>query len=109
MDIITSFHTHFSDFLHQLDNYHMIQGGIIALFFGVAVGSIPGLIIVPALAAIVYIAADAVLLPLLHHGHIVMPVFDKALLQQGVTLYVAFLIAIIVVFAVKKLILSIRG
>jgi hypothetical protein len=109
MDIITSFHTHFIDFLHHLDHYHMIQGAIIALFFGVVVGSLPGLIIVPVLAAIVYIAADAVIPPLMNHGHIVMPVFDKALLQEGVTLYVAFLVAIVVVFAVKKLILSIRG
>ncbi len=109
MDIITSFPAHLTAFLHGLDHYHMIQGGIIALFFGVAVGSIAGVIIVPAIAAIVYIAADAVIPPLMHHTAIVMPVFNKALLQEGVTLYVAFLVAIVVVFVIKKVILSIRG
>jgi len=109
MDFITSLPAHVTDFVHHLDHYHMIQGAIIALFFGVAVGSIPGVIIVPLIAAIVYIAADAVIPPLLHHTPIVMPAFDKALLHEGITLYIVFLVAIVVVFAIKKLILSIRG
>jgi len=111
MHFILSLPAHLGDFVKSLshDHYHLIQAAIIALFFGVAVGSIPGLIIVPAIAAIVYIAADAVIPPLMHHTAIVVPAFDKALLEQAITLYVAFLVAILVIFGIKKLILSIRG
>ncbi len=107
MDIITEFPKHFCDFVHYLNTIQLIQGGVIALFFGVATGTIVGLFVAPILAAVVYLAADAVIPPLLNHTPFIMPVFDKALLQEAVTLYVAFLAVIIVVFLVKKAILAI--
>jgi hypothetical protein len=109
MDIITGFPAYFKDFLHHLDHFHMIQGAVIALFFGVATASIAGVIIVPIIAALVYIAADAVIPPLMNHTTIMMPTFDTALLKEGIALYVAFLLAIAIVFAIKKVVLSIRG
>ena len=105
MDVITTFPTYFVAGLHQIDP---IYGVIIALFFGVATATVVGVIVSPILAAIVYIAAKAIIPPLIHHTALVMPTFDKVLLKEGLVLYVAFLIAVAVVFAVKKLILSMR-
>jgi len=107
MDIISSFPTYFFDFAHHLDLYHHIQLGVIALFFGIATATIIGVFVVPVIAALVYIAADTVIPPLMHHTTIVMPVFDKALLKEGIALYVGFLLAIAVVFVIKKAILAI--
>jgi hypothetical protein len=106
MDIITDFPKHFVDFVHHLSTLQLIIGGVIALFFGVATGTIIGLFVAPILAAVLYIAADAVIPPLLHHTSLVMPAFDKALLHEAVTLYFAFLVAIAVVFVIKKVILA---
>ena len=105
MDVITTFPTYFVAGLHQIDP---IYGVIIALFFGIATATVVGVIISPILAAIVYIAAKAIIPPLIHHAALVMPAFDKALVKEGLVLYVAFLVAIAVVFAVKKAILSLR-
>jgi hypothetical protein len=44
----------------------------------------------------------------MNHTTIMMPTFDTALLKEGIALYVAFLLAIAIVFAIKKVILSIR-
>ena len=109
MDIITGLPGYLTGFIHHLDHYHMIQAGVIALFFGIAAASIVGVIVVPVIAAIVYIAADTLIPPLLHHATIVMPAFDKALLQEGVALYVFFLVAVAIIFAIKKAILSVTG
>ena len=107
MDIFTDFPKHFVDFVHHLNTIQMIEGGVIALFFGAATGTIIGLFVAPILAAVVYIAAEAVIPPLLHHASIAMPAFDKALLQEAITLYIVFLVAIVVVFAIKKAILAV--
>jgi hypothetical protein len=107
MDIFTDFPKHFVDFVHHLNTIQMIEGGVIALFFGAATGTIIGLFVAPILAAAVYIAAEAVIPPLLHHASFVMPAFDKALLQEAITLYVLFLLAIAVVFVIKKIILAV--
>ena len=105
MEIITTFPTYFVAGLHQIDP---IYGVIIALFFGVATATVVGVIVSPILAAIVYIAAKAIIPPLIHHTALVMPTFDKALLKEGLVLYVAFLVAIAVVFALKKIVMSLR-
>jgi hypothetical protein len=107
MDIITELPKHISDFVHHLSTLQMIMGGVIALFFGVATGTIIGVFVSPILAAVLYIAADAAIPPLLHHTPLVMPVFDKALLHEAIYLYVAFLVVIVVVFAIKKAILAV--
>jgi len=45
----------------------------------------------------------------MHHTSFVMPAFDKAMLNEAVILYVALFVAILVIFAVKKIILKITG
>jgi hypothetical protein len=108
MDVITSFHAYFREFLHGMDHYHLIQAAIIALFFGMATASITGLFIVPIVAALVYIGADTIIPPLMHHTPIVMPAMNAALLKEGIALYIIMLIAMAVVFTIKKVILNIR-
>ena len=107
MDIITEFPKHLSDFIHHLSTIQMITGGVIALLLGVATGTIVGVLVAPILAAALYIAADTVIPPLLHHTSFVIPAFDKAMLKEAVLLYVAFLVVIVVVFAIKKAILAV--
>ena len=107
MDIFTHFHTNFMAFVHHLSTLQWIVVGVIALFFGVATGTVMGLFLAPVLGAIVYIAADNVIPPLMHHTSFVMPAFDKAMLNEAVMLYVAFFVAILVIFAVKKIILAV--
>jgi hypothetical protein len=43
----------------------------------------------------------------MHHTSLAMPHFDKALLQEAITLYFVFLVAIVVVFVIKKAILAV--
>jgi hypothetical protein len=107
MDIITDFPKHLCDFVHHLSTLQLIMGGVIALVIGVATGTIIGLFVAPIIAAVAYIAADAVIPPLLHHTPLVMPAFDKALLHEAITLYVAFFVVIVVVFVIKKAILAV--
>jgi hypothetical protein len=107
MDIITEFPKHLCDFVHHLNTIQMITGGVIALFFGVATGTVIGVFVAPILAAAVYIAADAMIPPLMNHTPLVMPAFDKAMLHEAIILYVAFLAVIIVVFVIKKAILAV--
>lgn len=109
MDIITHLQTNFLDFVHHLSTVQWIVVGIIALFFGMATGSAVGLFLAPLLGAIVYIAADHVIPPLMHHTSFVMPAFDKAMLHEAIFLYILFFVTILVIFAVKKIVLKITG
>jgi len=110
MDVITSFPTYFMDYVHTVMAMpNCIYAGVIALFFGIVTARAPGVVFVPVVAAVVYIAALAVIPPLLAHADIVAPVFDKALLEKGIALYVIFLVADTVVFAIKKAIMAIFG
>ncbi|MGC9953677.1 MAG: hypothetical protein ABSD21_05325 [Rhizomicrobium sp.] len=107
MELITDFPKYLVDFVQHLDMLHMVIGGVIALLLGVATGTIVGLFVTPVLASVVYIAVDAVL-PMLHRAAPVMPAFDKALLHEAITLYVAFFVVILVVFLIKKTILAVN-
>jgi hypothetical protein len=110
MDIVTSFPTYYMDFVHGLmvaPNY--IYVGVIALFFGVVAVRLPGVLFLPVLAAIVYVAAQIVIPAVVHHTAIVTPVFDLALAKKLVALYIVFLIVDTVVFAIKKAVLAVIG
>lgn len=110
MDIVTSFPAFFCGYVHGLLVMpNIIYAGVIALLFGLATARFPGVIIMPVLAAIAYVAAQAVIPPLLHHGDIVMPAFDLALVKQLVALYVVFLVVDTVIFGIKKAVLAIIG
>lgn len=106
MDVITSFPSYFQT---DAQSISLLYAGIIALFFGLANASVAGLFVVSAFAAVVYIAAQAVVPPLISHTPIVMPVLDKVLLEQGLVLYVVFFAAILVVYIAKKSVLGIIG
>jgi hypothetical protein len=110
MDVITSFPAYFFDYLHTVVAMpNIIYAGVIALLFGIMTARTPGVIFSPVIAAIVYIAALAVIPPLLAHTGIVAPAFDKALLEKGIALYVIFLVADTVVFGIKKAVMAIFG
>jgi hypothetical protein len=53
---------------------------------------------------VVYVAALLVVPALLNGGSIAMPVLDKALAEKLIAFFVVFLVADLVVFAIKKLV-----
>ena len=101
MDVITNFPTYFVENLHSI-NY--LYAGIVAVVFGILAGRAFGIIVWPVIASAVYLAAVMYVPVLLNGGEFVMPVFDKALLEQFIAFYVIFLVADTVVVIIKKLI-----
>jgi hypothetical protein len=106
MDVFTTLPSHF---MADAQSINLIYAGVIALFFGIANAGLAGLFVVPAIAAIVYIAAQAVIPPLVNHAPIVVPAIDKVLLGHGLVLYAVFFVAILVVFGVKRGIQAVIG
>lgn len=110
MDIVTSFPGYFCDYVHGLLAMpNIVYVGVIALFFGIATVRFMGVIFIPVIATIVYLAAQAVIPSLLAHADIVVPAFDLKLAKEAVALYVVFLVVDTVVFAVKKAVLAVVG
>ncbi len=101
MDVFTNFPTYLVADLHSI-NY--LYAGIVAVIFGLLARRALGIILLPVLAAVVYIAALIVVPALLNGGSIAMPVLDKVLVEKLIAFYVVFLVADTVVFAIKKLI-----
>ena len=88
--------------IEHLRGIDLVYAGVIFLFFGLMTERAVGVIVVPLIAAAVYIAAQSTIAPLLHHGAIAAPEFDRAMLEQIVALYIFFLVADTAVYAVKK-------
>ncbi len=110
MDIVTSYPAYFVAYVHSLIAIpNCIYAGVIALFFGIVTARLAGVFFVPVVATIVYLAAHAVIPPVLHHAEIVVPAFDLALAKQAVALYAVFLVVDTVVFGIKKAVLAIIG
>jgi len=86
-----------------------IQGLVIGILFGLLANSFGAVFVAPLLAAIAYVAVDAMIPMVTAHKPFVMPVFDTAFLHAFVSLYIAFLVIVAVVFAIKSVISSIRG
>jgi len=109
MDVLAGFPAHFLSFVKSLNLTQLIEVGVIALFFGMAAPGVISVIFLPVVATIVYLAVDAVVPVVSQNAALVVPAFDHALLVKSLSLYALFLIAVIVVFAVKKIILGLRG
>jgi hypothetical protein len=109
MHILTAFPGYFLGYVKGLGLSQLIEVGVIALFFGMAAPGVASVIFLPIVAVIVYLAVDAVVPVVLHNAPLVVPAFDNALLEKAVALYVLLLAACIVVFAIKKIVLGIRG
>jgi hypothetical protein len=108
MEIVTSFPAYFVGFVHTLPVFPtVIYVGVIALFFGIVTARLPGILFIPVIAAVVYIAAQQVVPALLHHSEIALPVFDLAIAKLAVALYIVFLVLDTIVFGIKKAILAI--
>jgi hypothetical protein len=91
-----------SVFLGDLRGIDPVYAGVIALFFGLLTTRMLGIIMLPAAAAAVYIAAQTILPPVFGHAAIVLPEFDREMLQQLITLYFVFLVADTTVFVIKS-------
>jgi len=101
MDVINNFPTYFVENLHSI-NY--LYAAIVAVVFGLLARRIAGIILLPVIASVVYIAAVMYVPSLLNGGAIAMPALDKVLLEEFIAFYVIFLVADFVVFLVKKIV-----
>lgn len=108
MQVITSFPPYFCAFLHSLPaSPTWIYVAAIALFFGLITDRFAGVILVPIVAAAVFLAAQVIGPVVLNHAALAMPDFNLALAKEAVAAYIVFLVLDTVVFAIKKLILKI--
>jgi len=108
MAFVTGFPAYFAGFLHMIATMpYVAYAVIIALFFGITTASKPGLVLVPAVAALVFIAAKAVVPVVAHHSPLVVPALDAALAAEAVAAYIVFLIAGTAVYAVKRAVLKV--
>jgi hypothetical protein len=101
MDVITNFPTYF---VADLDSINYLYAGIVAVIFGLLARKTLGVILLPVVAAVIYLAAVMYVPLLLNGGAITMPALDKGLLERLISFYVVFLVADLVVFIIKKLI-----
>lgn len=107
MAVLTDFAAYFVSFLHTvLVMPHVAYAGVIALFFGIVTASVAGLIVVPVVAAIVYIAALALGPVVLNHAPLIVPSVDIALAKELIAAYLVFLVADTIVYAIKKAVLK---
>ena len=91
-------------FFHEgMDHIKPIQGLVIGVLFVLMAGSITSLFILPALAAIVYITADAMIPALVNHIDLALPRFDAHLWHVFLTLYCVYFVAAAVVFGIRTL------
>jgi hypothetical protein len=110
MEIVTSFHTYFVSFLHGLlVSPTYIYVGVIALFFGLITRRLAGVIFVPVLATIIYLAVLTLAPVIVQHAELKPPVFDVAYAKLAIASYIVFLVLGAVVFAIKKLVLKLVG
>lgn len=108
MTFLMEFPAYFVGFLHSLLAMpHLAYAAVIALFFGIVTASKPGLVVVPVVAALVYIAALAIGPVVLNHAALVIPAMDLALAKMALAAYVVFLVVDTVVFALKKTVLKV--
>lgn len=108
MDMVTSFPAYFVGYVHTLIAMPtVIYVAVIALFFGLITDKLAGVIVHPAMAAVVFIASQVIAPVVTSHAEMVLPVFDAAFAKMAVALYIVFLVLDTVVFAVKKLVVKI--
>jgi hypothetical protein len=106
MAFLTGFPGYFVSFLTDLITVpHVVYAAAVAVFFGLATISKPGLLLVPVIAAIVYITALAVGPVVISHAKLVVPALDIALIRQLLAAYLAFLVADTLVYVVKRYLL----
>ncbi len=106
--------------MHDLDSvgviirdgfYHIkpLQGAIVAILFGLLATSVGSVFVAPLLGAIVYIAIDAAMPVIMDHAALAMPVMDTAFWHFFITLYVVFLVAAALIFALRNLVWNLQG
>ncbi len=91
------------------DHIKLVQGLVIGILGGLMVSSVGGLFVVPLMAAIVYIAADAIIPAVTNHNNLVWPPIDSAFWHELLSLYVAFFVLIALIYVAKSIFASMRG
>jgi hypothetical protein len=108
MDIVTSFPAYFVGYVHTLLVMPtVVYVAVIALFFGLITNKFAGVILIPVLATIIFIAAQVIGPVVTSRAALTVPAMDCAFAKMAVASYIVFLVLDTVVFAIKKLVVAI--
>jgi|SRR5215471_7925106 len=86
-----------------------ITGVFIALIGGLMARTLFSIFIISGLAVVLHVAAEAAMPMVLEHKPFVMPKFDNAFGQYALTLYIGYVVVILVIYAVRRIFASVRG
>jgi len=92
-----------------LNHVSPILALVLALIFGFGAGSVQAVLLGAVGAAIIYVVIDALWPVVFHHQVFVMPVMDSAFGHFFLSLFLAFLVLIGLIYIVKSAIAGIRG
>jgi hypothetical protein len=110
MDVITHLWDDFWAFFHEgLPHLNLIQGIVIALIGGLMASSLGSVIVIALLAVVIHVLADALIPVVMNHAAFQLPALDHAFWHYALTLYVAYLIVIAAIFAIKSVFAAVRG
>lgn len=110
MDVLVRLWDAFWVYFHQgLPHLNFVQGIVIAIVGGLMVRSIASLFAVAFLAVIVHILADALIPTVMASAPFVLPPLNAAFLHYVVTLYIAYLVVIGVIYVIKEIFSAVRG
>ena len=110
MDAITHLWDEFWAFFHEgLPHLNLIQGIVIALIGGLMASSIVSVFVIALLAVVIHVLADALIPVVMNHATFQLPPLDHAFWHYALTLYVAYLIVIMAIFAIKSVFAAVRG
>jgi hypothetical protein len=110
MDVITRLWDQFWAFFHEgLPHLNYVQAIVIAILGGLMASSIGSVFVIALLAVVIHVLADAVIPMVMHGAAFQLPPLDNAFWHYALTLYVAYLIVIFAIFAIKSVFAAVRG
>jgi hypothetical protein len=110
MDAISHYWNEFWTYFREgLAHVNLIQAVVIALLGMLATSSVLGVFIAAALSVVIHILVNQLWPVLFAHGSFAAPKMDNTFWHMVVTLYILYLVAIGVLYAIKSLLQRARG
>ena len=109
MDALTHIWDEFWAFFHEgLPHLNYVQALVIAVIGGLMVRSFLSLFVVAFLAVVLNVLADSLIPVVMNHAIFALPAFNPAFWHYAGTLYVAYLVVIGAIFAIKEVFAAFR-
>ena len=110
MDAISHLWDQFWAFFREgLPHLNYTQAVVIAILGGVMASSFGSVFVIALLAVVINVLADALIPVVMNHAAFHLPPLDGAFGHYALTLYVAYLIVIMMIFAIKSMFAAVRG